>query len=101
MRLFTNSPTSGSGMILVACRSCHWMKPGEVCQPSVTPCGPSVWMYLQSTMLRYSCIITLADAVTLFTFGTRAWCVWIPSPAIHRVWWRGVFDAPRNRATVL
>jgi len=101
MRLFTNSPTSGSGITLVVCRSCHWVKPGEVYQSSVPPCGPPVWMCLQSTMLRYSCIIPLADAGTLFTFGTRSWCVWIPSPAIRRVGWRGVFDAPRNRATVL
>ncbi len=43
----------------------------------------------------------LADAGILFTFGTRAWCVWIPSPAIRKVGWRGVVDAPRNKATVL
>ena len=52
MRLLTNSLTSGAGTTLVVCCSCHWMKPGEVYQSSVPPCGHSVWMYLQSTMLR-------------------------------------------------
>jgi hypothetical protein len=33
-------------------------------------------------------------------YGHSVW-VWIPSPDIRRVGWRGVFDAPLNRATVL
>ena len=72
MRLLTNSPASGAGVTLVDCCCCHWVKSGEVRQFLVVPCEHSVWMYLQSTMLRYSCRMPLADAGTLFTFGTRA-----------------------------
>ena len=46
-------------------------------------------------------MIRLADAGTFFTFGIRAWCVWIPSPVMRRVGWRGVVGVPRNRVTVL